>query len=62
MEISKLEGVSKIDLNSLCHSSDVMVGMGFSGEKIEESLSKMNYDEITAIYLLLGRKTNEVSC
>uniref|UniRef100_A0A672MZL5 non-specific serine/threonine protein kinase n=1 Tax=Sinocyclocheilus grahami TaxID=75366 RepID=A0A672MZL5_SINGR len=39
---------------------DVIVGMGFSREKIQESLSKMNYDEITAIYLLLGRKTSEV--
>uniref|UniRef100_A0A672MUV1 non-specific serine/threonine protein kinase n=1 Tax=Sinocyclocheilus grahami TaxID=75366 RepID=A0A672MUV1_SINGR len=38
---------------------DVIVGMGFSREKIQESLSKMNYDEITAIYLLLGRKTSE---
>uniref|UniRef100_A0A8C2K7Q1 non-specific serine/threonine protein kinase n=1 Tax=Cyprinus carpio TaxID=7962 RepID=A0A8C2K7Q1_CYPCA len=38
---------------------DVIVGMGFCKEKIQESLSKMNYDEITAIYLLLGRKTNE---
>ncbi|XP_067277753.1 MAP/microtubule affinity-regulating kinase 3a isoform X2 [Pseudorasbora parva] len=38
---------------------DVIVGMGFSREKIQESLSKMNYDEVTAIYLLLGRKTNE---
>ncbi|XP_052006641.1 MAP/microtubule affinity-regulating kinase 3-like isoform X2 [Xyrauchen texanus] len=38
---------------------DVIVGMGFSREKIQESLSKMNYDEITAVYLLLGRKTNE---
>ncbi|XP_065153325.1 MAP/microtubule affinity-regulating kinase 3a isoform X5 [Paramisgurnus dabryanus] len=38
---------------------DVIVGLGFSRDKINESLSKMNYDEITAIYLLLGRKTNE---
>ncbi|XP_077053189.1 MAP/microtubule affinity-regulating kinase 3a isoform X6 [Siphateles boraxobius] len=38
---------------------DVIVGMGFSREKIQESLSKMNYDEVTAIYLLLGRKNNE---
>uniref|UniRef100_A0A9J8AGM7 non-specific serine/threonine protein kinase n=1 Tax=Cyprinus carpio carpio TaxID=630221 RepID=A0A9J8AGM7_CYPCA len=38
---------------------DVIVGMGFSREKIQESLSKMNYDEITAVYLLLGRKTSE---
>ncbi|XP_021336197.1 MAP/microtubule affinity-regulating kinase 3a isoform X1 [Danio rerio] len=38
---------------------DVIVGMGFSKEKIHESLFKMNYDEVTAIYLLLGRKTHE---
>ncbi|XP_056616887.1 MAP/microtubule affinity-regulating kinase 3a isoform X2 [Triplophysa dalaica] len=38
---------------------DVIVGMGFSKDKIQESLSKMNYDEITAVYLLLARKTNE---
>ncbi|TRZ03663.1 hypothetical protein DNTS_021637 [Danionella cerebrum] len=38
---------------------DVIVGMGFSRDKIQESLSKMNYDEVTAIYLLLGRKTSE---
>ncbi|XP_062378525.1 MAP/microtubule affinity-regulating kinase 3a isoform X1 [Sardina pilchardus] len=38
---------------------DVMVGMGYSREKITESLQKMKYDEITATYLLLGRKTNE---
>uniref|UniRef100_A0A4W4EDI3 non-specific serine/threonine protein kinase n=1 Tax=Electrophorus electricus TaxID=8005 RepID=A0A4W4EDI3_ELEEL len=39
---------------------DVMVGMGYSREEIQESLSKMKYDEITATYLLLGRKANEV--
>uniref|UniRef100_A0A4W4ECP2 non-specific serine/threonine protein kinase n=1 Tax=Electrophorus electricus TaxID=8005 RepID=A0A4W4ECP2_ELEEL len=38
---------------------DVMVGMGYSREEIQESLSKMKYDEITATYLLLGRKANE---
>ncbi|XP_030628487.1 MAP/microtubule affinity-regulating kinase 3a isoform X2 [Chanos chanos] len=38
---------------------DVMVGMGFSREEIQESLSKMKYDEITATYLLLGRKASE---
>lgn len=45
----------------VCHFADVIVGMGFSKDKINESLSKMNYDEITAIYLLLARKTNEVN-
>lgn len=35
--------------------------MGYSQEEIQESLSKMKYDEITATYLLLGRKSLEVS-
>uniref|UniRef100_A0A8C6TZS0 non-specific serine/threonine protein kinase n=1 Tax=Neogobius melanostomus TaxID=47308 RepID=A0A8C6TZS0_9GOBI len=35
---------------------DVMVGMGYSLDEIQESLGKMKYDEITATYLLLGRK------
>uniref|UniRef100_A0A8C8GSD2 non-specific serine/threonine protein kinase n=1 Tax=Oncorhynchus tshawytscha TaxID=74940 RepID=A0A8C8GSD2_ONCTS len=39
---------------------DVMVGMGFSPEEIQESLAKMKYDEITATYLLLGRKSSEL--
>ncbi|XP_047287344.1 MAP/microtubule affinity-regulating kinase 3 isoform X15 [Homo sapiens] len=39
---------------------DIMVGMGYSQEEIQESLSKMKYDEITATYLLLGRKSSEV--
>ncbi|XP_044291560.1 MAP/microtubule affinity-regulating kinase 3 isoform X6 [Varanus komodoensis] len=39
---------------------DIMVGMGYSQEEIHESLSKMKYDEITATYLLLGRKSSEL--
>ncbi|XP_072424685.1 MAP/microtubule affinity-regulating kinase 3a isoform X14 [Chiloscyllium punctatum] len=39
---------------------DLMVGMGYSREEIQESLAKMKYDEITATYLLLGRKSNEL--
>uniref|UniRef100_A0A8C6KJK8 MAP/microtubule affinity-regulating kinase 3 n=1 Tax=Nothobranchius furzeri TaxID=105023 RepID=A0A8C6KJK8_NOTFU len=39
---------------------DLMVKMGYSREKINESLSKMKYDDITATYLLLGRKAAEV--
>ncbi|XP_063189301.1 MAP/microtubule affinity-regulating kinase 3 isoform X8 [Chroicocephalus ridibundus] len=39
---------------------DIIVGMGYSQEEIQESLSKMKYDEITATYLLLGRKSSEL--
>ncbi|XP_067847852.1 MAP/microtubule affinity-regulating kinase 3a isoform X7 [Heptranchias perlo] len=39
---------------------DIMVGMGYSRDEIQESLGKMKYDEITATYLLLGRKSNEL--
>uniref|UniRef100_A0A8C5XMM9 non-specific serine/threonine protein kinase n=1 Tax=Microcebus murinus TaxID=30608 RepID=A0A8C5XMM9_MICMU len=38
----------------------ILVGMGYSQEEIQESLSKMKYDEITATYLLLGRKSSEL--
>ncbi|KAJ8007306.1 hypothetical protein DPEC_G00116160 [Dallia pectoralis] len=39
---------------------DIMVGMGYSREEVTESLTRMKYDEITAIYLLLGRKSPEL--
>ncbi|XP_076129442.1 MAP/microtubule affinity-regulating kinase 3 isoform X2 [Alosa pseudoharengus] len=39
---------------------DIMVGMGYSREEINESLTRMKYDEITATYLLLGRKSSEL--
>lgn len=40
--------------------SDMMVGMGYSREEINDSLTKMKYNDITATYLLLGRKAAEV--
>ncbi|KAM3850544.1 LOW QUALITY PROTEIN: MAP/microtubule affinity-regulating kinase 3-like [Diretmus argenteus] len=45
---------------SMSVSVDVMVGMGYNLEEIQESLAKMKYDEITATYLLLGRKASEL--
>lgn len=45
---------------TLCCVADMMVGMGYSREEINDSLSKMKYDDITAAYLLLGRRAAEV--
>ncbi|XP_040919874.1 MAP/microtubule affinity-regulating kinase 3-like isoform X2 [Toxotes jaculatrix] len=39
---------------------DVMVGMGYSREEINDSLAKMKYDDIIATYLLLGRRAAEM--
>ena len=45
----------------LCLFSDIMVNMGYSRKDVEESLSQNKYDDITATYLLLGRRTAMVS-
>lgn len=37
-----------------------MVGMGYSRDEIKDALTNQKYNEVTATYLLLGRK-NEVS-
>uniref|UniRef100_A0A8C2X9X5 MAP/microtubule affinity-regulating kinase 3 n=1 Tax=Cyclopterus lumpus TaxID=8103 RepID=A0A8C2X9X5_CYCLU len=43
------------DLNNTSRI-DVMVGMGFTRDEIRDSLSSQKYNEVTATYLLLGRK------
>ncbi|KAM4627713.1 LOW QUALITY PROTEIN: MAP/microtubule affinity-regulating kinase 4 [Polymixia lowei] len=36
---------------------EVMVGMGYSRDDIKDALTKQKYNEVTATYLLLGRKS-----
>ncbi len=36
------------------------MNMGYSRKEIEDSLSQNKYDDITATYLLLGRRSMEV--
>ncbi|XP_034722877.1 MAP/microtubule affinity-regulating kinase 4 isoform X1 [Etheostoma cragini] len=48
------------DLNNASRI-DVMVGMGFTRDEIRDSLSSQKYNEVTATYLLLGRKNETES-
>ena len=37
--------------------TDIMVNMGYARKDVEDSLTQNKYDDITATYLLLGRRT-----
>lgn len=50
------EGVGRLTLLST-PLPEVMVGMGYTREEIKEALTSQKYNEVTATYLLLGRKT-----
>lgn len=40
---------------------DALVAMGYNRQDIEDSLSQVRYDDVFATYLLLGRKSTDVS-
>lgn len=41
--------------------SEIMVNMGYSRQNIEDSVIHQKFDDIQATYLLLGRRTPDVS-
>lgn len=49
---------------ALCVNIDrveALVAMGYNRQEIEDSLSQVRYDDVFATYLLLGRKSTDVS-
>lgn len=43
------------------HTTEALVAMGYNRQEIEASLSQVRYDDVFATYLLLGRKSTDVS-
>lgn len=41
--------------------SDALVSLGYNKQEIDDSLTQCKYDDVFATYLLLGRKTSDVS-
>lgn len=41
--------------------SEALANMGYTRSEIEDSLGQAKYDDVFATYLLLGRKTTDVS-
>lgn len=43
-----------------CDHSELMGTMGFSQDEVKRALEGQKYNQVTAVYLLLGRKASEV--
>lgn len=43
------------------YQTEALVAMGYNRQEIEDSLSQVRYDDVFATYLLLGRKSTDVS-
>lgn len=41
--------------------TEALASMGYTRSEIEDSLGQAKYDDVFATYLLLGRKTTDVS-
>lgn len=42
--------------------TEALVCLGYNRQEIEYSLAEAKYDDVFATYLLLGRKSTDVSC
>lgn len=45
----------------LTNCIEALVAMGYNRQEIEASLAQVRYDDVFATYLLLGRKSTDVS-
>lgn len=40
---------------------ELMLNMGYTRQAVEDSITHQKYDDVQATYLLLGRRTSDVS-
>lgn len=52
---------TSMNWNGKSENVDALVAMGYNRQDIEDSLSQVRYDDVFATYLLLGRKSTDVS-
>lgn len=48
-------------ISLLVFISEALASLGYTRSEIEDSLGQAKYDDVFATYLLLGRKTTDVS-